>query len=64
MSKTRPLKRLALDFELLQQTVIDIAFAGLLGDEVPEMADLGLPDAVNATEALLQPVRVPRAGRN
>lgn len=30
-----PLKRLALDFHLLQQAVVDIAFTGLLGDEIP-----------------------------
>ena len=53
------LKRLALDFHLLQQAVVDIAFAGLLGDEIPEMAHLRLPDPVNATEALLQPIRIP-----
>ena len=34
------LERLALDFELFEQPVIDIAFAGFLGDEVPEVADL------------------------
>ena len=29
------------------------------GDQVPQVADLGLADAVDAPEALLQPVRVP-----
>ena len=33
-------ERLALDVELLEQAVEDIAFAGFLGDEVPEVADL------------------------
>ena len=32
----------------------------LLGDEVPQAADLFLADAVDAAEALLDPVRVPR----
>ena len=39
--------------------LVDLALAGLLGDEVPEVADLGLADAVDAAEALLEPVRVP-----
>ena len=34
------LERLALDFQLLQQPMVNVAFAGLLGDEVPQMADL------------------------
>ena len=60
MSKTRPLSACALDLELLEQALVDIALAGFLGDEVPEVADLGLADAVDAAEALFQPVRVPR----
>src|ERR1019366_10004435 len=35
------------------------ALAGFLGDEVPEMAYLGLADAVDAAEALLNPVGIP-----
>ncbi len=46
-------------FELLEQAVVDLAFAGVLGDEVPEVADLGLADAVDPAEALFQAVRVP-----
>ena len=49
----------ALDFELLEQAAEDVAFAGLLGDEVPEVADLRLADAVDAPEALLDAVGVP-----
>ncbi len=45
--------------ELLQQLAVDVALAGLLGDEVPEVADLGLADAVDAPEALLDAVGVP-----
>ncbi len=60
MSKTRPLKASLIDFELLEQAVIDLALAGLLGDEVPEMADLRLADAVDAPEALFEAVGVPR----
>jgi hypothetical protein len=33
---------------------VHLALAGLLGDEVPQVADLGLADAVDAPEALLQ----------
>jgi len=41
--------------------VIDLALAGILGDEIPEVANLGLADAVDAAEALLNPVRIPVA---
>ena len=34
------LEGLALDLELFEQAVIDVALAGFFGDEVPEMADL------------------------
>src|SRR5262245_59518445 len=53
------LERLALDFELLQEAVVDVALAGLLGDQVPEVADPGLADAVDAAEPLLEAVGVP-----
>ena len=52
-------ERLARLLELLQQRAIDVALAGLLGDQVPEVADLGLADAVDAAEALLEAVGVP-----
>ena len=58
------LEGLALDFQLLEQAVIDIALAGFLGDKVPEVADLGLADAVDAAEALFEPVRDSTAGRS
>ena len=51
---------LALDGELVEETVIDRALAGFLGDEAPEVADLGLPDAVDAPEPLLHAVGIPR----
>src|SRR5690606_9698467 len=47
-------------FQFLQQTRIDFALARVRSDEVPEMADLGLTDAVNSAEPLLDLVRVPR----
>ena len=53
-------QRLARLLELLQQLAVDVAFARLLGDQVPEVADLGLADAVDAAEPLLEAVRVPR----
>ena len=58
-SKTRPPSALRLLGELLEQPLEHLAFARLVGDEVPHVADLGLADAVDAAEALLDPVRVP-----
>jgi len=55
-----PAQRRAFHFELLEQALEDVALAGFGGDHVPEVANLGLADAVDATEALLQPVGVPR----
>ena len=52
-------ERLPRLLELLQQPAVDVALARLLGDEVPQVADLGLADAVDAAEALLEAVRVP-----
>ena len=46
--------------QLLQQRAVDVALAGLLGHQVPQVADLGLADAVDAAEALLDAVGVPR----
>ena len=51
---------LALDAEFFEKPEIDIAFAGFLGDKIPKMADLLLADAVDATEALFEAVRIPR----
>ena len=59
-SKTWPPSALARLRQLFEQPAVDVAFARFLGDEVPEMADLGLADAVNASEPLFEPVRVPR----
>ena len=52
-------ERLALLLELVEQALEDLALAGLVGHQVPEVADLGLADAVDAPEALLDAVRVP-----
>ena len=43
MSNTRPLRASLSICEFFEQAVIDVAFAGFLGDEVPEMADLFWP---------------------
>jgi hypothetical protein len=32
--------------------VVDLALSGLLGDEIPQVANLLLADAMNAAEAL------------
>ena len=45
--------------QLLQQLEIDLTLTGLVGHQVPQMADLGLADAVDAAKALLQAVGVP-----
>ena len=50
----------ALLFDLLEQPLEHHALAGAVRDEVPEVAELLLADAVDAAEALLDPVRVPR----
>src|SRR5262249_49111725 len=55
-----PLQSRALDFELHQQSVINVAFACLLRDEIPKVTNLGLTDAVDSTKPLFEPVRIPR----
>src|SRR5262249_24254778 len=45
--------------ELFQQNVVNVAFSCLLGNEIPQMAYLGLADSVNAAEPLLDAVGVP-----
>ena len=52
-------ERLAGLLDLVQEGAVDVALAGLLGDQVPEVADLGLADAMDAAEALFQAVGVP-----
>src|SRR5439155_438121 len=52
-------ERLSSFLQLVQQRAIDVSLAGFLGDEVPEMADLGLTDSVDAPESLLDSVGVP-----
>jgi hypothetical protein len=55
-----PAQRLARLFELFQQLAVDVAFAGVVGNQVPQVADFGLADTVDAAKALFQPVGVPR----
>ena len=40
-------------FQLGKEAVVDLALSGLLGDEIPQVANLLLADAMNAAEALL-----------
>jgi hypothetical protein len=40
-------------FQLGKKAVVDLALSGLLGDEIPQVANLLLADAMNAAEALL-----------
>ena len=51
---------LPLLLQLFEEAPVDIAFAGFVRHQIPEVADFGLADAVNAPEPLFQPVRVPR----
>ena len=53
-------ERLALLIQLLEEPLEDLALARLLGHQVPQVADLGLADAVDPAEPLLDAVRVPR----
>src|SRR5208283_5584915 len=39
--------------------MVNFSLTGVLGHQVPEMANFGLADAVDATEPLFQPVGVP-----
>ena len=50
--------------QLLQQSPVDVALAGLVGDQVPQMADLRLADPVDAAEALFQGGSGSTAGRS
>ena len=51
---------LPLILQLLQKPFEHLAFPGGKGHQIPQMAHFGLADAVDAPEALLDPVRVPR----
>ena len=54
-----PAKGGAFFLQLGKQTAVDLSLAGFLGQEVPEVADLRLSDAVYAAEALFDPVWIP-----
>ena len=47
-------------FQLLEQPLEHHALTGLRRDQIPQVAHLGLPDAVDSPEALLQSVWIPR----
>src|SRR5690606_28295007 len=52
-------QRLARFGELIEQLAIDIALAGFLSNQVPQVANLCLSDPVNPSKPLLDSVRVP-----
>ena len=54
-----PAERFTRDLQLLQEPRVNLALAGIGGDQIPQVADLGLTDTVNASEALLDLVGVP-----
>ena len=49
----------SLFLDLLEQSMEDLPFSGLVGDEIPKMARSVLTDPVDPAEALLYSVRVP-----
>ena len=55
-----PAQRLTRLFQLIQQLAINIAFTGFFSDQVPEMTDFRLADAVDATKTLLNAIGIPR----
>ena len=46
--------------QLGKQRVVNIPFASFLGNQIPEVANLGLTDSVDSPESLLDPVGIPR----
>src|SRR3990170_6636870 len=52
-------ERLTCLFQLLQQPSVYVSFAGFLGNQIPEVAHLGLADSVNPPEPLLDAIGVP-----
>src|ERR1700683_4745089 len=52
-------ERLAFQFNFFKEPLVDIALAGLVREKIPQMADFGLPDAVDAPEPLFATVRIP-----
>ena len=46
-------------FEFGQKLVIHVALSGFLGNEIPQVADFVLSDAVDTSEALFHPVGIP-----
>ncbi len=60
-ARRKPVRRgLPRLFELLKEGSVNIAFAGFVGHEVPEMARLGLTNAMDSPKTLLNAVGVPR----
>ena len=59
-----PAQRLSGLFKFFQQFAINIAFTGIVCDQIPKMADLGLADPVDAAESAAQAGWDSRAGRN
>ena len=47
-------------FQFFEQALVNRAFAGFRRYQVPQVADFGLADSVDAAETLLKPVGIPR----
>ncbi|MNP11897.1 hypothetical protein D3C76_1041070 [compost metagenome] len=48
-----------LDFQFFEKLLENLTLSGLLGNDVPQMADLRLANAVDTTKALFETIRVP-----
>ena len=53
-------KRLPRLFEFLQQLAINISLARIVGQQIPQVADLGLADTMDTSKTLFQAVGIPR----
>lgn len=58
--KDRAAELVTLAGQLLEEALPDLALAGFMGNEVPEVAHLPLADSMDAAEALLDSIGVPR----
>ena len=52
-------ERGAFIFQLFKEAEVNVTLAGVMGNEIPEVADLALADAVNPSKSLFEPVGVP-----
>ncbi len=46
-------------FNFFQELEENLTFASVIGDQVPQMANLFLPDSMNSPKSLFKPIRIP-----